>query len=466
MKPQRSLEHAEANRGRFVDELGQFLRYASVSAPPEHAAEVGACANWLADHLRQIGMERAAVVPTPRHPLVWAEWRGAPGRPTILFYGHYDVQPTDPLAEWKTPPFEPAVRRDHLYGRGASDDKGPLLAQVKALEAYLKTAGRLPVNVLCLYEGEEEIGSPNLEPFLARNRRVLEAADAAVISDTRIPAPDRPAIIYALRGGLAAELEVSGPRRDLHSGAFGGAIHNPLEALCEIVAGLHEPGTGRVAIPGFYDHVRRIGKAERAYLRCVGPSDAAILRDAGHAGPDWGEAGYTLYERTTLRPALTINGLSGGYAGPGGKSIIPARASAKLSFRLVPDQDPPEVARLFRRHIAGITPPTVCSVVRVGSASRPARFDRGHPALRAAVGAYRRGFGAEPIFLRSGGSIPVAATFQERLGLPVVLMGFSLPGDRMHAPNERFYLPNFWNGIATCIWFLHEIGAHGSGGGK
>jgi acetylornithine deacetylase/succinyl-diaminopimelate desuccinylase-like protein len=353
------------------------------------------------------------------------------------------------------------VRGDHLYGRGASDDKGQILAQVKALEAYLKTAGRLPVNVLCLYEGEEEIGSPNLAPFLERTKNALRAANVAVVSDTRIPAPDRPAITYALRGSLAAELEVSGPRRDLHSGAFGGAIHNPLQALCEMIAGLHEPKSGRIAIPGFYDRVRRTDAPERAYLRRVGPSDATILRDAEHAGPGWGEMGHTLYERTTLRPALTINGLSGGYQGPGGKSIIPARASAKLSFRLVPDQDPDEVTRLFRRHIARITPPTVRSMVRVGAASRPALIARRHPSLRAAATAYRQGFGAEPIFLRSGGSIPIVNTFQEMLGLPVVLMGFALPDDGMHGPNERFYLPNFFNGIATCSWVLHEMGARG-----
>ncbi len=463
-RPTPVLAYACANRVRFVVELKDFVRFPSVSAQPEHAADVRTCARWLADHLRRIGMERAAVVPTPRHPLVWAEWRRAgAGRPTILLYGHYDVQPADPLAEWKTPPFEPTLRGDHLYGRGASDDKGQILAQIKALEAYLKTAGCLPVNVLCLYEGEEEIGSPNLTPFLERNKKALRAANAAIVSDTRIPAPDRPAITYALRGSLAAELEVFGPRRDLHSGAFGGAIHNPLQALCEMIARLHEPGSGRVAIPGFYDRVRRWDEAERGYMARTGPSDAQILRDAQHAGPGWGEAGYTLYERTTLRPALTINGLSGGYGGPGGKSIIPARASAKLSFRLVPDQDPREVERLFQRHIARITPPSVRSVVRVGASSPSALIARRHPALRAAAVAYRQGFGAEPIFLRSGGSIPIVNTFKEMLGLPVVLMGFALTDDGMHAPNERFYLPNFYNGIATCIRFLHEIGA---GGGR
>jgi acetylornithine deacetylase/succinyl-diaminopimelate desuccinylase-like protein len=439
-----------------VAELQDFVRIPSVSAQPRHAADVRRCAAWLAGHMRRVGLEHVRVVATPRHPLVCADWLHAPGRPTVLIYGHFDVQPADPLGEWHTPPFEPVVRGQELYGRGACDDKGQMFAHVKALESYLRTAGRLPVNVRCLFEGEEEIGSPNLKPWLARHRQAL-AADVAVLSDTRMLAPDRPALTYALRGNLGLELEVRGPRTDLHSGSFGGAVPNPLQALCEIVARLHEDD-GRIAIPGFYDRVRRWGDAERDFMARRGPSDAQIVRDAG-VSRGWGEPGYSLYERTTIRPALTLNGLSGGYQGPGGKAVIPARALAKLSFRLVPDQDPEEVERLFRAQVVRLTPPTVTTEVRTLSRARPALVDRRHPALRAAAAAYRKGFGAAPVLLRSGGTIPVVNTFQEVLGLPTVLMGFALPDDRIHAPNEKFHLLNFFRGIATCVWFLSLIGA-------
>lgn len=450
------LAYAQAHRSRAVAELQDLVRFPSVSAQPQHAADVRRCAAWLAAHLQRVGLEGVRVIPTPRHPLVYAEWRHAPQRPTVLIYGHYDVQPADPLAAWDTPPFAAVVRGDNLYGRGAADDKGQLFAHVKALEAYLRTQRALPVNVICLFEGEEEIGSPNLPAFLRQHGQAL-AADVAVISDTRILAPDRPAIIYGLRGGLGLELEVCGPRQDLHSGSFGGAVHNPLQALCEIIARLHD-AQGRVAIPGFYDRVQPAAPAERAALARAAPADAQILRDA-QVARGWGEPGYTLYERTTLRPALTLNGLTGGYSGPGGKAVIPARAVAKLSFRLVPDQDPQEIDQLVRQQIARLTPPTVRTTVRTHLLARPALIARRHPAMRAAMHAYRQGFGAPPVFIRSGGTIPVVNHFQTVLGLATVLMGFALPDDRLHAPNEKFHLPNFYNGIATCIWFLATVGA-------
>jgi acetylornithine deacetylase/succinyl-diaminopimelate desuccinylase-like protein len=343
-----------------------------------------------------------------------------------------------------------------MYGRGASDDKGQLFAHAKALESYLRTFGALPVNVECLFEGEEEIGSPNLSPLIARHRDAL-AADVAVVSDMRILGPNEPALTYALRGALSLEVEVSGPGQDLHSGTFGGAVHNPLQALCELVSDLHDAG-GRVAIPGFYRRVRPASDEERAYLAQKGPTDEQLLRHA-QAAEGWGESGYTLYERTALRPALTINGLRGGYQGPGGKAVIPARAAAKLNFRLVPDQDPDEVERLFRRHLARTAPRTVRVRVRTHLKARPAVVSRRHPAVRAAEAAYSQGFGAAPVFLRSGGTIPVVNTFQEVLGVPTILMGFALPDDRMHAPNEKFHLPTFFRGVATCIWLLAELGA-------
>ena len=451
-----ALYYARHNRSRFEAELGAFIRFASVSTQQRHAGDTARCAAWLADRLHAIGLEHVQIAPTPRHPIVYASWRYAPGKPTILVYGHYDVQPAEPLAEWRSPPFEPVVCGDDVYGRGASDNKGQMLAHVEALKSILKTAGVLPVNVICLFEGEEEIGSPNLTTFLAANRDDL-AADCAVVSDTQIPASNRPAIIYGLRGGLSVELEAQGQRRELHSGVFGGAIYNPLQALCEMIARLHD-GEGRVRIPGFYDRVRQWDARERAYMREVGPSDARILRDAG-ATKAWGERGYSLYERTTIRPALTVSGVVGGYQGPGVKAAIPTRAVAKLNFRLAPDQDPREIDQLFREYVARIAPTGVRTRVRTLMRAEPALIDRANPALIAAGRAYRRAFGGPTVFLRNGGTIPVVNLLQKMLEIPVVLMGFGLPDDRIHAPNEKFHLPNFHKGIETSIRFLAEMSA-------
>jgi acetylornithine deacetylase/succinyl-diaminopimelate desuccinylase-like protein len=435
--------------------LKEFVRFPSVSSQPAHAVDVNNCASWLAGHLGRAGLKRVQVVPTGGHPIVWAEHEGLPHRPTILVYGHYDVVPADSPGEWQSPPFEPAVRDGNLYGRGACDDKGQLFAHVKALESYVQSNTPLPVNVKCLFEGEEEAGSPNLADFIAQHKHALRA-DAAVISDTRMLGPGRPAISYAQRGVLSLQLDVRGPAQELHSGNFGGAIHNPLQALSEIIARLHDR-RGRIAIPGFYDRVRTWSAAERAFMRRTGPDDSEILNDA-KAESGWGEKGYNLYERTTIRPALTVNGITGGYRGPGVKAVIPAKASVKLSFRLVPDQDPSEIEQLVRSHLARITPPTVKSSVRFFARAHPAMVDRRHPALRAAQLAYRKGFGSSAVFTRSGGTIPVVNTFHETLGIPTVLMGFALPDDRIHAPNEKFSLRNFFDGISTCIWFLAAAG--------
>ena len=456
MLPSDALAYAQAHRARFVEELKTFIRFPTVSSQPKHAGDLQRCARWLAGHLRRIGLKRVRLIAGQRHPMVYGEWLHASGPRTLLIYGHYDVQPADPLNEWRTPPFVPVVRDDDLHGRGACDDKGQMFAHVKAIESWLRTVRKMPVNVKCLFEGEEEIGSPSLMPFVARNRRGL-AADVVVMSDTQMLAPNRPAISYSERGSLSLELEVRGPSHDLHSGNFGGAVLNPLQALAEMIAKLHD-AKGRVAIPGFYSHVRSWSDEERARMARSGRSDREILRDAA-VETGWGEPGYTLYERTTIRPALTVNGIGGGYQGPGGKGVIPARALAKLSFRLVPDQDPNEIDRLTRSYIAQITPPAVCSVVRTLSSSKPALVDPGHPALRAASFAYHKGFSARPVFIRSGGTIPAVSIFQEVLQAPTVLMGFALPNDRIHAPNEKFHLPNFFRGIATGIWFQQELGS-------
>jgi acetylornithine deacetylase/succinyl-diaminopimelate desuccinylase-like protein len=364
------------------------------------------------------------------------------------------VQPVDPLGAWRSPPFEPTRRGDHLYGRGASDNKGQFCAHLAAIEAWLLGAGGLPVNLCCLLDGEEEIGSPSLPDFLRRGRERL-ASEVVIISDTRMLGRGRPAITVGLRGLLNLELEVRGPRRDLHAGTFGGAVHNPLQALSELVAGLHDRD-GRVVVPGFYDRVRRWRERDRRVLAEAAPGDGAILRQAGVAA-GWGERGWTLHERTTLRPAITVNGLGGGYQGPGSKSIIPAAASAKLGIRLVPDQRPLELERLLRRHLAKVTPATVQATVRAGSRVPPILFDTAHPAMEAAAAACWRGFGARPAFLRSGGTIPAAGMLRRALGTPVVLLGLALPDDRAHAPNERLHLPNLWQGIDTLIWFLLEV---------
>jgi acetylornithine deacetylase/succinyl-diaminopimelate desuccinylase-like protein len=323
-----ALTYIRGNQHRFIAELGRFVGFPSVSAQRWHAGDVRKCAAWLADHLREMGLREVKIVQTDRHPIVYANWRYAPGSPTVLIYGHYDVQPAEPIEEWLSPPFEPIVRGEYLYGRGSSDDKGQMFVHLKAIESYLKAAGRLPVNIICLFEGEEEIGSPSLRSFLAAQSRTL-TADCAVVSDMQIPASDRPAITYALRGALSLELEVHGPQRDLHSGVFGGAIYNPLQVLCEMIASLHD-AQGRVRIPAFYHRVRQWDARERAYMQRVGPSDEQILRNAC-AKRGWGERDYTLYERTTIRPALTVSGIVGGYQGPGTKAAIPTGGQVGLS---------------------------------------------------------------------------------------------------------------------------------------
>ena len=453
-----ALIYARRARPRFLAELGEFIRFPSVSAQPRHAGDVRRCAAWLAGQLRTIGMEHVELVHTGRHPIVAADWLHAPGQSTVLIYGHYDVQPADPLGEWRSPPFEPEIRAGYLYGRGAADDKGQMFAHVKALESCLRaTTGRLPINVRCVFEGEEEAGSRGLAAFLACAGR--GQADVAVMSDMWMAGAGRPAIAESLRGALSVEIAVSGQVRDLHSGNFGGAIHNPLQALCEIVARLHD-ARGVIAIPGFHTRVRALPAEARAYMRRVGSTDAQILRAAG-ARCGWGEAGYTLYERTTIRPALSINGITGGYQGSGAKAVIPAHATAKLNFRLVPDQDPAEIDALLRRHVARIAPPTVEVKLRTLFRAKPFVLQRDHPAVRAACAALRKGFGAEAEFLRIGGTIPVAHLLQDELGIATVPLGFALPDDGLHAPNERFRVANFFQAVDTAIHLLGELATAG-----
>lgn len=451
MNAHRAISFQRSHRARFLSELKELLSFPSVSSEPKHTCDVNACARWLALHLKNIGLPHVRLIRTSGNPLVCASWEKDRRSPTLLIYGHYDVVPAEPLTQWETPPFTPTLKGHDLYARGACDDKGQLFCHVKALQCLLQTHRALPVNVKCIFEGEEEIGSPNLLRFVERNKAALRA-DAAVISDTKMQAPGQPAISYAQRGGLRAELRVRGPAQELHSGSFGGAVLNPIQALCEVIACLHD-GRGRIAIPGFYDEVREWSNIERDYMARVGPPDEKILHEA-HVKQGWGERGYTAYERTTMRPALTLNGISGGHSGAGGKGVVPATATAKLSFRLVPDQDPRKIAHLVREYIARISPPAVQCSVQLEAPTTPVLIDRKHPAVRTAAAAYKNAFGTAPVFLRSGGSIPVASAFQRILGIPVVLMGFGLPDDRIHGPNEKFHLPNFYRGIETSIWYL------------
>jgi len=452
----KALEYARTNRHWFLGELQEFLTIPSISTQPQHKADMKRAATWLRDKLLAAGFPRAEVVPTAGYPVVYAQWlAAAPTAPTVLIYGHYDVQPPEPLEEWRTPPFEPTIIGDDLFARGASDDKGQMYTYVKAIEAFKETVGHPPINVKCIFEGEEEVGSPSLEPFIREHAGLL-AADVAVASDTHILDKDRPSIVYAVRGLAFVEVEVTGPDHDLHSGIFGGAVHNPIHALSAMIARLHDEN-GRVAIPGFYDRVRELDPEERAEMARI-PFDREVwLREAG-VQTDWGEQGYTILERRTARPTLDVNGMWGGYIQDGTKTVLPSKAYAKISMRLVPDQKPAEIADLLAAYLTAIAPPTVRVRVRSLHGGEGAIIRRDSPAMKAAFRAYTQSFGQEPIFVREGGSIPVVATFQKVLGLETILMGFGLPDDRLHSPNEKLHLPNFYRGIETVIHFMTFLG--------
>lgn len=440
---------------RWLRELGELLTFPTISAIPSHRRDIRAAAHWLKNHLAMLGLHHARVLPDPGggHPSVYADWLLAPGQPTLLLYGHYDVQPVDPLKDWHTPPFRATRIGQSLYARGASDDKGQFFIHLKALESYLATMGSLPINIKIWLEGEEEINSPHLSAFLEREGTRLQA-DAVLVSDTEMLGPGRPSIIYGLRGNLAFELEVTGPRRDLHSGRYGGAVHNPVQALCEILAGLHD-SSGRITIPGFYHDVREVATTERQELRCVSTDDEQIVGNLGiPAG--WGEEGYSLFERMTIRPALIVNGITGGYTGPGIKAVLPKRALARLSMRLVPTQEPGEITYRLQRYLAAVKPPGVYTRLKVMGGSPPVILPRHHSMVSAVMRAVYKVWGVPPVFTRSGGTIPLVAGLQQRFAAPVILLGFGLPDDNIHAPNEKISLPNFFRGVETIIYFLKE----------
>ena len=441
--------------GQFLAELQEFLRIPSISTLPEHRGDIQRAADWAADKLRAAGLADVQVFPTPGHPIVFGAWSGAPGAPTVLMYGHYDVQPVDPISEWRTEPFGATIQGDYILARGSSDDKGQVFANIKAVAALMEAhGGKLPVNVKFLIEGEEEIGGPNLDTFIHSHQDLLRC-DVAVVSDTAILGIDQPAIIYGLRGLAYFELEVRGPDHDLHSGQYGGSVHNPLQALCEIVAALHKPD-GSVAVEGFYESVRPLDAAERAAMAQVPLSDADWQTQTGAPAP-WGEAGYTQRERIGARPTLEVNGIVGGFTGHGSKTVLPAKGMAKISCRLVPNQDPFEIEKLLRAQVAKLTPPTVTSEVRALSHGHGAMVPIDSPAMQAAVKAYTRGFGCAPVFMREGGSIPVVATLSQTFDIPVLLVGYGLPDDGLHGPNERFHVQCFLRGIKTSAALLEEL---------
>lgn len=449
------FDYARSHQERFLEELKAFLRIPSISTQAEHRPDMIRAAVWLRDQLLATGFPRAEVMPTRGHPIVYAEWLAAgPDKPTVLIYGHYDVQPPEPFDLWRTPPFEPTVAGDSLFARGASDDKGQLYVHVKALEAFQQTTGAPPVNIKMIIEGEEEIGSPCLDPFIREHRDLLRA-DVALISDSHILGKDLPTIVYALRGMAYVEVEVTGPAGDLHSGIYGGAVHNPINALCAMIAKLQDEN-GRILIPGFYDKVRDLEPEERAELAKV-PFDREVwLAEAG-VTRDWGEPTYTIIERTTARPTLDVNGIWGGYIQPGAKTVLPSKAFAKISMRLVPDQNHEEISCLIADYFQMIAPPTVTVEVRDLHGGEGAMVRRDSPAMDAAFRAYTAAFGREPIFMREGGSIPVVATFQKVLGIDTILMGFGLPDDNLHAPNEKLSVSNFHRGVQTSLHFLTHL---------
>jgi acetylornithine deacetylase/succinyl-diaminopimelate desuccinylase-like protein len=442
------------NNDRIHDELFEFLRIPSVSARSEHRQDTMRAAEWLAARMRDIGLT-TEIVPTEGHPIVVGEWRKA-GReaPTVLIYGHYDVQPAEPLELWESPPFEPTVRRGRIYARGAVDDKGQLYLHVKALEAHLRTRGTLPINVIVLAEGEEEVGSPNLATFIEGQAKRL-ACDAVVISDSSMFAPGLPSILSSLRGLAYVQIDVQGPAVDLHSGSYGGAVINPATALAHIIASFHDDQY-RVAIPGFYDKVRDWSDDARSRIRALPFEEAKFAEEVG-APALGGEAGQTTLERIWTRPTCEINGLLSGYTGEGAKTVLPAAAMAKVSCRLVPDQDPEEIVALVRAHVERVAPAGVRVTVRALHGGRPWRADLKGPLYDAARRALATAFEHEPVIVGEGGSIPVVGDFERILGAPVLLVGFGLPGENAHAPNEWMSDENFVKGTKAIASLWDEM---------
>jgi acetylornithine deacetylase/succinyl-diaminopimelate desuccinylase-like protein len=448
------VDFINVHRDRYVEELKQYLAIPSISALPQHAADVRRAAEWTAESLRQAGLQNVRLIETPGNPVVYGDWLNAPGKPTILYYGHYDVQPVDPVDLWTSPPFEATVRDGEIYARGSADDKGQVFMHIKAVEAHLKQNGLLPLNIRFFIEGEEEVGSVHLDDFVRSHKQDL-AADVVVISDS--PMFDRgiPSICYGLRGLSYFQVDLRGTKSDLHSGSFGGAVANPAFVLAQILAQMKDRG-GRIKIPGFYEDVRELSEAERAEWKKLPFNETKYKKDLG-APRLFGETGFSTLERVWARPTFEVNGLLSGFTGEGAKTVLPATAMAKVSMRLVPDQDPKKIGDLFEAYLRKVAPKTVELIVTRMHGGKPwmAEFDNKY--VRAAGRAIEQGFGKAPVFNREGGSIPVVSTFQEELGVPSVLFGIGLPDENAHAPDEKLDLGNFHNGIIASAYLYQEI---------
>ncbi len=451
---QSAIQYSRSHAGRFQHELVEMLSIPSLSADPEYAGELRRMAEWLAEHLRNLGIENARTMPTAGPPVVYGEWMGAgKDKPTVLVYGHYDVVPAVMEDGWDTPPFEPVVKDGKVYARGATDNKGQFFIHMKALEAYLESGGA-PVNIKILLEGEEEISSPNLTPFIKEHMDLLKA-DVCVVSDTSMRAIEEPAITHSLRGMTYIEIEVDGPKEDLHSGLWGGAAHNPALALVEILGKLYNPDN-TIAVPGFYDDVVPLKPEEREMIAKTNLSEEQYKETTG-VPATWGDPKYTIRERISARPTLDINGMWSGWTGPGPKTIIPAKAGAKLSSRLVGNQDPHKIYTLLKQYIESIAPKTVTVSVSLLTTGWPALVPFDLPEMKAAVRAYEKAWGYTPVFTRGGGSIPVIADIGNLLKIPVVMMGYGLDSDGLHSPNEHYSLEMFQRGIETAIVYLDEL---------
>jgi acetylornithine deacetylase/succinyl-diaminopimelate desuccinylase-like protein len=450
------LERIDAEQERYLEELKDYIRIPSISTDPDYKGDVLRAAEFLAGKMREAGL-KAERIDTPGHPLVYGEWLGAPGKPTVLFYGHYDVQPVDPVELWRHPPFEPTVEGDKLVARGATDDKGQSFAHVKAIGAMLAERGRLPVNVKFLVEGEEEAGGQSIDDYVRQDGGKKLAADCVVISDSSLFAPGQPSLIYGLKGLCYMELKVTGPNRDLHSGTYGGAVWNPLNALCHIVDRLRDATTGKVLIPGFYDDVRPLAAWEREEFAKLPFDEEEYRRDLGV--PElFGEEGYSTRERTWARPTCDVNGIYGGYMGKGAKTVLPSWGGAKVSMRLVPDQQPKKIAELFTSYVQSVAPKGVTVEVTTLHGADPVVVETEGPIVDAAMEAMQEVWGARPVRVREGGSIPIVSTFAAVLKAPVLLLGFGLHDDGLHSPNEKFNISHFYKGIRSVARLLDRLG--------
>lgn len=448
------ISYIKDNQQNYIEELKDFLRIPSISTLPENKDDINRCANFVADKLRNAGMSRVEVIQTEGHPLVYGEWLGAPGKPTVLVYGHYDVQPVDPIELWENQPFDPVVKDGKIFARGATDDKGQMYMHIKSIEAFFKTEGSLPLNVKFIIEGEEEIGSESLESFINNNTDLLKC-DTVLVSDTALYDEGIPTLTYGLRGLSYLEVEVTGPNRDLHSGTFGGGVGNPVNILAGMIAKLHDKN-GKITIPHFYDDVLKLTKKERDNFKSLKFSDKKFAKELGVAALE-GESGFTTLERLWARPTLDCNGIIGGFTGKGAKTVIASKASAKVSMRLVPNQDPKKISKLFTKYFKSLAPKSVKVQVTDLHGALPALTPLDNPATVAASVAMEKAFDKKIVYMREGGSVPIVTVFSKKLKAPVVLMGLGLNTENLHSPNEHFNLTHFQLGIMSSAYFIKEF---------